>query len=132
MVSGPAIRTGKTQEYQIYSLFVSITSCISFTFISILLLIRVSLLGSFAQFVSITAAFTRRTNQRGKATAGSCSSVEEDGGGRDEEDSKPSPVTSSALPIGSYPHQEVVVQEEATTPDEIPSGWTRVKLEPDC
>ncbi len=60
-----------------------------------------------------------RTNQRGKAT-GSCSSVEEDGGGRDEEDSKPSPVTISAR-IGSYPDQEVV-QEEAT-PGEIPSSW---------
>jgi hypothetical protein len=70
-----------------------------------------------------------RANQRGKAI-GSCPSVEEDGGGRDEEDSKPSLVTSSAL-IGSYTDQEVV-QEEATTPAEIPSGWTRVKLEPDC
>ncbi len=65
-----------------------------------------------------------RTNQRGKAKTGSCRSAEEDGGGRDEEDS------SSAL-TGSYPDQEVV-QEEATTPREIPSGWTRVKLEPDC
>jgi hypothetical protein len=76
-----------------------------------------------------------RTNQRGagKATGTSCgSAVEEDGGNRNEQDSKPSMVTSSALAIGSYPHQEVVVQEEATTPDEIPSGWTRVKLEPDC
>jgi hypothetical protein len=77
-----------------------------------------------------------RTNQRGAitATGTSCGSVlEEDGGNRDEEDSKPFPVKSSALPMGSYPaHQEVVVQEEATTPDEIPSGWTRVKLEPDC
>jgi hypothetical protein len=74
-----------------------------------------------------------RTNQRGasKATATICGSVEEDGGNRDEEDSKPSLVTSSVLPIRSYPHQEVV-QEEATTPDEIPSGWKRVKLEPDC
>jgi hypothetical protein len=70
-----------------------------------------------------------RTNQRGKAT-GSCSSVEEDGGGRDEQDSKPSLVTSGAL-LGSYPDREVV-QEEATPPDEIPFGWTRVKLEPDC
>jgi hypothetical protein len=58
------------------------------------------------------------------------SSVEEDGGDRDAEDSKPSLVTSSAL-IGSYPDQEVV-QEESTTPDDIPSGWVRVKLEPDC
>jgi hypothetical protein len=56
--------------------------------------------------------------------------VEEDGGVRDEEDSKSSLVTSSAL-IGSYPDQEVI-QEEATTPDEISSGWTRVKLERDC
>jgi hypothetical protein len=72
-----------------------------------------------------------RTNKRGEAnTTGSCSSVEEDGGCRDEEDSKPSLVTSSTL-LGSYPDQEVV-QEAAATPDEIPSGWTRVKLEPDC
>ncbi len=83
-------------------------------------------------------AASTRTNQRGasKATGTSCGSVvEEDGGNREEEDSKPSLVTSSALPsIVSYPHQEVVVREEATTPtpDEIPSGWTRVKLEPDC
>jgi hypothetical protein len=60
--------------------------------------------------------------QRGNAT-GSC--------GLDEEDSNPSPMTSSAL-IGSYPDEEVVVQDEATTPDVIPSGWVRVKLEPDC
>ncbi len=53
-----------------------------------------------------------RKTQRGDAT-GSCSSVENDGG-CDEEDSKPSPVTttSSAL-IGSDPVEEVV-QEEAT------------------
>jgi hypothetical protein len=57
---------------------------------------------------------------------------EEDGGNRDEEDSKPTLVTSSSALTGTYPHQEVVAQEEATTPDEIPSGWTRVKLEPDC
>jgi hypothetical protein len=50
-----------------------------------------------------------KTNQRGKAT-GSSSSVEVDGGGRKEE----------------------VVQEQATTLGEIPCGWTRVKLEPDC
>jgi hypothetical protein len=65
-----------------------------------------------------------RTNQRGKADTGRCSSVEEDGGGRDEADS------SRAL-IASYPDQGGV-PEEATTPGEIPSGWTRVKLEPDC
>jgi hypothetical protein len=65
-----------------------------------------------------------RTNQRDKANTGRCSSVEEDGGGRDEADS------SRAL-IGSYPDQGVV-HEEATIPGEIPSGWTLVKLEPDC
>jgi hypothetical protein len=68
-----------------------------------------------------------RTNQRGKAT-GSCSSVKEDGGGHHEEDSKLSLVTGGALPK-SCPDQEVV-QEEATTPDEILSGWTHAKLEP--
>jgi hypothetical protein len=72
-----------------------------------------------------------RTNQRGSEATGSCSSVEEDGGGRNEEDSKPFLVASSALIIGSYRDQEVV-QEETTTPDEISSGWIRVKLEPDC
>jgi hypothetical protein len=73
-----------------------------------------------------------RTNQRGKATDGGSSLVVEDGG-RDEEESKPSLVTSSEL-IGSDPGQDVV-QEEATPdqiPSEIPSGWTRAKLEPDC
>jgi hypothetical protein len=55
------------------------------------------------------------------------SSMEEVGGARDEEDSKPSLVTSSSLLVSSYPDQEDV-QEEATTPDEIPS----FKLEPDC
>jgi hypothetical protein len=70
-----------------------------------------------------------RTNQGGKAT-GSCSSIEEDGDGREEEDSKPSSVTRSA-PIGSDPVQEVV-QEEATRHLEIPLGWVQVKLEPDC
>ncbi len=71
-----------------------------------------------------------RTNQRGKAT-GSSSSVEEDGGGRDEGDLELAPVTSSAARIGSHPDPEVV-QEQATTPREMPYGWTRVKLEPDC
>jgi hypothetical protein len=70
-----------------------------------------------------------RKTQRGDAT-GSCSSVENDGG-CDEEDSKPSPVTSSALLLASYPEQEIV-QEEATRDEIIPSGWTRLKLEPDC
>jgi hypothetical protein len=57
----------------------------------------------------------------------------EDDGGRDEEESKPSPVPSSER-IGSYPGQDVVKKE--ATPDlimsEIPSGWTPTKLEPDC
>jgi hypothetical protein len=66
-------------------------------------------------------AATSRTNQRGEAT-GSC-----------KEDSIPSLVTSSVL-RGSYPDQDVV-KKEATPdpiPSEIPSGWTRAKLEPDC
>jgi hypothetical protein len=62
-----------------------------------------------------------RTNPRGGAI-GSPSYVEKDGG-RDEEDSKPSPLVTSSAPIASYPNQEVV-QEEAT-PDRISSGWTR-------
>jgi hypothetical protein len=74
----------------------------------------------------------RMTNQSGNPT-GLCSSLEKDGGIRDEDDSKPPPVTSCAL-IGSYPGQDVVKEE--ATPDqirsEIPSGWTRTKLEPDC
>jgi hypothetical protein len=61
------------------------------------------------------------TNPIGGAI-GSPSSVEEDVG-RDDEDSKPYPP--------SYPDQEVVVPEEATL-YKIPSGWKRVKLEPDC
>jgi hypothetical protein len=56
--------------------------------------------------------------------------VEKDGG-LDEEDSKPSLVASSSALIASYPDQEVV-QEEAHTHYEIPSGWKHVKLEPDC
>jgi hypothetical protein len=72
-----------------------------------------------------------RTNQRGEATLSCLSSVEEDGGaGLDEQDSKPSAVTSNAR-IGSSRGQEVV-QEQATTLGEIPYGWTRLKVEPDC
>jgi hypothetical protein len=71
------------------------------------------------------------TNQRGKTT-GNCSCVEDDVGGLDEEDSNPSLVTTSSAQIGSDPGQEVVQDEEATTLCEIPSGWARVKLEPDC
>jgi hypothetical protein len=64
-------------------------------------------------------------NPKGKDTC-SCSSVEEDGSrlDEDEEDSNPSPVTNSAR-IGACPVQEVV-QEEATTHREIPTGWTRI------
>jgi hypothetical protein len=64
-----------------------------------------------------------RANPRGGAV-GSPSYVEKDGG-RDEEDSKPSPLVTSSALIASYPNQEVVQE------DRIPSGWTRVKLEPD-
>jgi hypothetical protein len=72
-----------------------------------------------------------RTNRRGEATLSRSSSVEEDGGaGRDEEDSKPSAVTSNAR-IGSSPGEEVVL-EQATSLAEIPLGWVHVKLEPDC
>jgi hypothetical protein len=51
---------------------------------------------------------------------------------RDEEDSKPSLVTStSSAQVASYPDQKVeVVQEGAHY--KMPSGWKRVKLEPDC
>jgi hypothetical protein len=59
------------------------------------------------------------------------SSVENDGG-RYEEDSEPSVVTtySSALEA-SYPEQEVVQEEEAMRYN-IPAGWKLLKLEPDC
>jgi hypothetical protein len=70
-----------------------------------------------------------RTHQRGNATA-SCSPVEEDGGGSDEKDSKQSLVTGGAQ-TGSSPGHEVV-QAEAPTLGEIPCGWMRVKVEPDC
>jgi hypothetical protein len=70
-----------------------------------------------------------RTSLRSKAI-GSSSPVEEDGGGRDEEDSKPSLVTTGAR-IGSSRYQEIV-QEQAPTLGDIPYGWIRVKVEPDC
>ena len=64
-----------------------------------------------------------RTNQSDNVR-GSCTSVEKDVEvDRDEEYPKPSLVTSTD------PDQEVV-QEEAAL-DEIPAGWTRIKLEPD-
>jgi hypothetical protein len=70
-----------------------------------------------------------RPNQRGNSI-GIFGSVEQDVG-RDEEDSTPSLKSSSIALIGSYPDQGEVEQDEAT-PREIPFGWTRVKLEPDC
>jgi hypothetical protein len=71
------------------------------------------------------------TNQRGNATD-TCTSLETDGGPNEEEDSKPSPVTSSgsSAVIASNPGHQVV-QEEPTA-GQIPSGWIRMKLEPDC
>ncbi len=57
--------------------------------------------------------------------------MEENGDVRDEEDSKPSLVTTRAARIGSHPDQEVV-QEGTTASLEIPYGWIPVKLEPDC
>jgi hypothetical protein len=75
-----------------------------------------------------------------RARAVNCSSLEKDGislaqdGGRDAEESKPSLVTSSELILGSDPGQDVAQEEAAPdqVPSEIPSGWTPVKLEPDC
>ena len=58
-----------------------------------------------------------------------CGSVENDDD-RDEEDLKPSLVTSSAARISSDGSGQDVVQEEGT-PGVIPAGWTRTKLEPD-
>ena len=70
-----------------------------------------------------------RTNERDRAT-GTCNAMKNHDG-HDEEDPSPSLVTSSSTLIGSDPSdQEVLVQEEAT-PDAIPSGWIRTKLEPD-
>jgi hypothetical protein len=78
-----------------------------------------------------SAQISASTNPRGGDAIGDRSSVEKDHGGRDEEDSKPSPVTTSSPIVASSPDQEVV-QEEATHYKEIPSGWKRIKLEPDC
>jgi hypothetical protein len=65
-----------------------------------------------ASLLVASGQMTARTNPRGGAI-GSPSAMEKDGG-RDEEDSKPSPlVTSSDALIASYPDQEIV-QEEAT------------------
>jgi hypothetical protein len=64
-----------------------------------------------------------RTNPRYGAIGSSPSSVEKDGG-REEEDSKPSPkpspVTSNSALVASYPDQKVVQED---THYEIPSGW---------
>jgi hypothetical protein len=71
-----------------------------------------------------------RTNERDNAT-GTCKAMKEHDG-HDEKDSSPSLVTTSSTLTGSDPSsdQELLVQEEAT-PDAIPAGWTRIKLEPD-
>jgi hypothetical protein len=66
-----------------------------------------------------------RTNREGNATGG-CSVMGKDAG-PDEEDPRPSLVTSNEQ-ICSDPDQEVVV----ANPDAyLPPGWTRTKLEPD-
>jgi hypothetical protein len=75
-----------------------------------------------------------RPNQRGGNATGNCSSMEEDKDkdtGRDEEDSEPALVTISAARISSPDPDQAVDQEEATSSDGIPFGWTRTKLEPD-
>jgi hypothetical protein len=63
-----------------------------------------------------------KANQRSKASGSSSSVV----------DSTLSLLTSAGARIGSYQGQEEVAPEQATTIGEIPCGWTRVKLEPDC
>jgi hypothetical protein len=70
---------------------------------------------------------TARMNQRGNVT-GNCSSMVEEDADYDEEDPK-LPLVAFSVRRGSDPDQEEVVQEEATT-DDVPSGWTRTKLEP--
>jgi hypothetical protein len=58
-----------------------------------------------------------RTNQTGGGAIGSSPSSVEKDGGPDEDDSKSS---------------QAGVQEEATHDKNLPFGWKRVKLEPDC
>jgi hypothetical protein len=91
-----------------------------------------ALIGSAPYQEAVQEGATPESGQMA-ATRTKCNSVEEVGGAPDEEDSKPSLVTSSELTC-SDPGQDVVQVE--TTPDqvpsEIPSGWARVKLEPDC
>jgi hypothetical protein len=71
------------------------------------------------------------TNQRGKDAAGISGTSMVDDGGCEDDDSKPSPMTSSSL-IGLGPCQEVVQAKKTTTSADIPIGWIRVKFEPDC
>ena len=68
-----------------------------------------------------------RINREGNATD-SCCSVETDVG-HHEEEPEPSPVPSRVLIVCSD-QDKYAVQEEAT-PDGIPAGWTRTKLQPD-
>jgi hypothetical protein len=74
-----------------------------------------------------------RPNQRGGNAAGNCSSPveKEKDTGRDEEDSEPALVTISTGRISSPDPDQALDQEEATSSDGIPFGWTRTKLEPD-
>jgi hypothetical protein len=59
--------------------------------------------------------------------------VEEHRGCEEEDDSKPSLMTTHSVAlISSYANEEFDQEEEEATTREIPSGWTRVKLEPDC
>jgi hypothetical protein len=74
---------------------------------------------------------TGRTNQRGTANARRSASKKDGVGGREEEDSKPSPVTSGdAGRISSATAQEVV-QEEATPDAYLQPGWTSLQVELD-
>lgn len=70
-----------------------------------------------------------RTNRRGDAnTRGS--PAKKDGGSPEEEDCKPTLVTSSDARISSDIAQEVV--QEVATPDAyLPPGWMFQKVEPD-
>jgi hypothetical protein len=72
-----------------------------------------------------------RTNQGGNVARGSA--AKKDGSGREEEDSKPSPVTSSSTAVAriSSDTTQEVVQEEATPAACLPPGWTLQKVEPD-
>jgi hypothetical protein len=64
-----------------------------------------------------------RKNERSYAIS-SCSSVEKDDDGCDEEDPQ-LPLVTNSVRIGSDPDQAVV--EVEATPDDIPLGWTRTK-----